>query len=58
MTITKCDICKKQINKEKSYYYLGDRENFNSHDICDKCGKPLKLFLEKHKLINNRLKKR
>lgn len=54
MNIPKCDICKKKIDKKKGRYYISESFAFGGYDICANCGKPLKEFLEKNKLIKTK----
>jgi|WetSurMetagenome_2_1015567.scaffolds.fasta_scaffold1530790_2 hypothetical protein len=56
MHITKCDICKKEINREKSAKIRivlegASLSSFNSFEICEKCSKPITKFLKDKKLI-------
>lgn len=56
MQVTKCDICKKEINREKSakvriVWEGANLSAFNSFEICEKCSKPVAKFLKDKKLI-------
>ncbi len=55
MRIVKCDLCRKEI-KEKPITagigYLSDVE------LCEKCGRPIKNFLKKHKFIETKKDKK
>lgn len=53
MRITKCDICKKTIEKDSGAFSLAcDRKKaFDSFEICSACGKPLMKFIKDKKLI-------
>jgi hypothetical protein len=50
MTITKCDICHKELPWD-GYITASPRGTFHRFSFCDNCGKPILLFLEKHGLI-------
>ncbi len=53
MTITKCDICKKEIKKEQAEISLtlcGGDFGFINHTVCMKCGAPVMAFVNKHHL--------
>ena len=44
----KCDLCKKNIKGKP----ITAGFDFLTHvDLCEKCGKPIKNFLKKHKFI-------
>jgi len=44
----KCDLCKKNIKGKP----ITAGFDFITHvDLCEKCGKPIKNFLKKHKFI-------
>ena|GEM_PF-2612722 len=49
MYITKCDICKTVIKDDKTMVNPGN--SFHFFHLCGKCAKPIKLFLEKHGLL-------
>lgn len=62
MQVTKCDICKKEINREKSAkiriaWEGASLSSFNSFEICENCSKPVAKFLKDKKLIKNKNKK-
>jgi len=62
MQITKCDICKKTINREKSakiriVYEGANLSVFNCYEICENCSKPIVKFLKDKKLIKDDNKK-
>ena len=59
MNITKCDICKKTIEKDSKSIYIGIGGMFtvNRAEICENCGKPVLKFLKDRKLINFQNKK-
>lgn len=48
MRILKYDLCKKNIKDEPITAGVGF---FSKAELCEKCGKPIKNFLEKHKFI-------
>jgi len=48
MIITKCDLCKKNIKNEPVIAGVGF---FPKVELCEKCGKPIRNFLKKHKFI-------
>jgi hypothetical protein len=53
MTITKCDICKREIKKDQPEFSLGiirGRSFFIHRAICLSCGKPITAFVKKHRL--------
>lgn len=47
MIIYKCDNCKKAI-KQKEEITAGFGGFMNSHNFCQKCAKPVAVFLNKH----------
>lgn len=49
MLVTKCDICKKEIEKEVVFASVG--RFLSNQAFCLKCGQPVIKFLEK---INNK----
>jgi hypothetical protein len=51
MLVTRCDICKKDIKDHVHGINVGVRGSFSTFACCEKCGKPVKTFLQKHKLI-------
>ncbi len=51
MMVTKCDLCKKIIKGEPVIAGIGF---FPKVELCEKCGKPIKNFLKKHKFIEIR----
>jgi hypothetical protein len=55
MIIEKCDLCEKELARGE-YVCAGDQGIFGQHSFCDECGKPILLFLKKHKLIENKEK--
>jgi ribosomal protein S27AE len=55
MTIEKCDLCKKELPRDE-YVRAGDRGVFAQYSFCKKCGRPVLVFLAKHKLIKNKEK--
>jgi hypothetical protein len=53
MTITKCDVCRKEIPKEDAHVSLaliGGPRYFVAATICLSCGRPLTAFFTKHRL--------
>jgi len=48
MRVTKCDLCKKNIKDQPIIAGVGF---FPNAELCEKCGKPIKDFLKKHKFI-------
>ena len=48
MLVIKCDLCKKDIKGKPITASFGF--GTNTH-LCEKCGKPIKDFLKKHKFI-------
>jgi len=48
MFISKCDVCKKEIKKDRIDVRFS---SFGSAEFCDKCGLPILKFLKKNKLI-------
>ena len=48
MRITKCDLCKKEINNKPINIWAGLSLNV---ELCEKCGAPILRFLKKHKFI-------
>lgn len=58
MRITKCDICKKTIERDSKSIYIGLGGVFsNSFEICENCDKPVLKFLKDKKLIKIENKK-
>jgi hypothetical protein len=58
MRITKCDICRKTIEKDSRSIYVGLGSIFNnSFEICENCGKPVLKLLKDKKLIKVENKK-
>lgn len=55
MIITKCDLCKKDIKNEPITASIGF---FPKVELCEKCGKPIRNFLRKHKFIEIKKDKR
>lgn len=49
MHIIKCDICKKEIDREEMIS-VAIHEVFSNEHFCNKCGKPIKDLVEKIKL--------
>jgi DNA-directed RNA polymerase subunit RPC12/RpoP len=53
MTITKCDICKKEVKKNAASFSVSLRDlptRFVSCTLCMDCGKPVAAFFLKHNL--------
>jgi len=53
MTITKCDICKKDITDEKPTVFVSDGHRLNGSVLCAVCGEPILAFMKKHHLLKN-----
>ena len=53
MTITKCDICKKEIKEDSGRVYANHRWPLSGHVFCLSCGKPVYSFLKKHGFIKD-----
>lgn len=53
MLVSKCDKCKKVVKKDKVVAGFGI---FNRFEFCEKCGKPIVLFLKQNKLLKKKLK--
>ena len=51
MLVTKCDLCKKGMAREKIVTAGLGYEHF---DLCEKCGAPILNFLKKHKFIEEK----
>jgi hypothetical protein len=51
MFIEKCDLCKKELAREKSVR-VGDRGMFGQYSFCDECGAPVLVFLANLELVN------
>jgi len=49
MHVTKCDKCKKEITEREKKITAGI--GWHAAELCEKCGKPVILFLKKHKLL-------
>ncbi len=50
MTITKCDVCKKQIRKHERTISATTTNPWGSVDLCETCGRQILDFLKKHNL--------
>jgi len=53
MTVTKCDICKKEIKRGEIDFPIateGSSLGYRSYTVCANCGKPLAAFLKKRNL--------
>ena len=56
MTVSKCDLCRKEIQKGTGVRVAGGNA-FLGYELCAMCGKPVKVFLEKlEKKLNAREK--
>jgi hypothetical protein len=51
MLLSKCDICKKQIDLKHTMSIRASL--FESFDLCYNCGKPIMKFLTSKKLVKN-----
>ena len=49
MTISKCDVCKKELKERNVVVYAG--VGWNRFELCPLCGKSVRGFLEEHTLI-------
>lgn len=49
MLIFACDICKKEIKDRNKVMHL--MQELSNLYFCDKCSKPIHMFLKKHGLI-------
>lgn len=59
MRITKCDNCKKPINKTENEINISVRGLLGGYfDICGNCATPVLKFLESKKLIEKNEKRR
>lgn len=53
MKITKCDICKKELNSHHEIVRISlIMSDFNSFEVCFECGKPVVKMLGNKKLID------
>ncbi|TSD03751.1 MAG: hypothetical protein Greene071436_253 [Parcubacteria group bacterium Greene0714_36] len=53
MTITKCDLCKKEMQKGTGVRISTGENVFLRYELCASCSKPIKPFLDKReKKIN------
>lgn len=53
MTVTKCDICKKEIRDDKPSIFLHLKNPpgfYATRNLCAKCSTPVTAFLKKHNL--------
>jgi hypothetical protein len=57
MNVTKCDICKKTINRKDKIIRIMPEGSGGSFDICHNCGRPVTKFLISKKLKNRKTKK-
>lgn len=53
MFVIKCDLCKKEIEKEPMVAGFGSWPKFQ---LCEECGLPISKFLIKNKLIDKNKK--
>jgi len=51
MFVYKCDICKKEINQDRKEISVTPPGKLSAFMFCEKCGKPVLVFLKKHKLL-------
>ena len=58
MLVTKCDICKKEINKKAVFVSVGSSFLSNNQAFCLKCSIPVVKFLDKINNKNNGKQKR
>ena len=61
MTITKCDTCKKRIERADVQFAImilgGAARYVNNHAVCLKCGKPITALLKKNNLTQRENRK-
>ena len=50
MYIEKCDLCKKEL-KDRKHVKIGYGSLFPNRALCDRCSKPILVFLKKNKLF-------
>ncbi len=55
MNVTKCDICKEEINEQTVRVGFGFWVDYM--EVCEDCGAPVVEFLKKHKIIKEEHKK-
>jgi len=55
MRVIKCDLCKKNIQGKPVTAGVG---LLSGVELCGKCGKPILIFLRKHKFIEKSEKER
>ena len=53
MRVTKCDLCKKNIQYEPITAGVGF---FPKAELCEKCGSPILKFLRKYKFVETKKK--
>jgi hypothetical protein len=51
MLVYKCELCKKEIDRQEPFVTLGYKSSIGHQSFCAACGKPLLNFLKRHKLI-------
>jgi hypothetical protein len=51
MMIYKCDICEKEIKDNGKEVRVATDGRLSGFTFCEKCAKPLLIFLRKHKLL-------
>lgn len=51
MLVYKCDLCNKTVKEKDEKVYASVRGMFSGYTFCKDCGKPIKDFLIKKKLI-------
>jgi hypothetical protein len=54
MRVTKCDLCKKEIEDKEKRVSAGI--GWGVVELCEKCGGPVVAFLKKHKLLGENKK--
>ena len=57
MNVTKCDLCKKEVDKRNEIYV--SFPEYKTAEFCCKCAMPILKFLEKNKFMqkDNKIKK-
>ena len=56
MLVYRCDICKKIIEDRETSVFAGLGNSFSTNCFCADCGKPIRKFLEKNKLVEKKHK--
>lgn len=56
MLVFKCDICKKEIEREEEHVMIGVRYALGDYTLCMACAEPVIAFLKEKKLTQDSTK--